>query len=92
MGVYLRSKISGRMIPKADDILKKHAGDCLTVNGIGSRQFTEAMKEYARQVLDHAAEVAKTKLHIPIEEGCRMITDAYDVVDKQSILKIKDEL
>lgn len=75
-------------LPKAEDILNKHAGDCLTVNGLGSRQFTDAMKEYSRQVLDYAAENSKAFLVAQPKDPANPIP----VVDKQSILKIKDEL
>lgn len=46
-------------------------------------------KEYAKICLEKAAEKAKTKLHIPIEDGCRDFGGMYEVVDKGSITNIE---
>lgn len=37
------------------EILVKHAGDCLKVNGLDSRPFIYAMKEYAKLYADSVA-------------------------------------
>jgi len=72
------------MIPNAEDILQKaFEKDWGGSNIVDYRKV--AMTEYARQVLDHAAEVAQIRL---IGSG---FLQKYEV-DKESILEIKNEL
>lgn len=67
----------------AEEILK----DC----GCNSkREIIEAMKIYANQKLDEAAEKAKAQLTSNTEAVWH--TDFWAEVDKQSILNLKDEL
>jgi len=74
------------MIPKAEDVLREKG--ILFTDFISSSHHgavSEAMKEYGRRLLDHVAEVAEVK-----STGSGFLHEY--VVDKQSILKIKDEL
>lgn len=70
------------MIPKPEEVLNE-SGVFLT-DWEKTRVFN-AMKEYGRRLLDHVAEEAKIKLFN------NLAGSGYEV-DKQSILKIKDEL
>jgi hypothetical protein len=65
-------------LPTAEDVLLTHVD--LIDNGV-KKWVTKAMKEYARQVLDYAAEVD----NLP---ECTKV----NYVRVSSILKIKDEL
>ncbi len=53
-----------------------------------------AMVEFAKlkvqEALETAADKVRVKTIIPIENGCRMFTDAYEDVDKDSILNAYD--
>jgi hypothetical protein len=72
------------MIPKPQEMLKDYYFDDLKKIMIQS-----IMREYGRRLLDHVAEVAELNhSEIPIELG----GGTHFYVDKQSILKIKDEL
>jgi hypothetical protein len=75
-------------LPNAQDILKvwPNSKELFGNDGsIRSNVIIQAMKEYARQVLDYAAEKAEMKV-----KGNGFLQQYK--VDKQSILKIKDEL
>ncbi len=74
-------------LPSAKEILDKH-GDWMQ-NPNGEYEIIDAMIEYAKQVLDYAAENAETK------EYCSNPYDSNsceNVVDKESITQIKKEL
>ncbi len=83
-------------LPNTREIIVKTTGAVFARQEIDAWEpmLTKAMKEYARQVLDYAAEKATTTIVIePNDQPSSSFGDdiAY-VVDKQSILKIKDEL
>jgi len=76
------------MIPKPEEVLIEAIGQTRwNLDGsVTKAQLNWALKEYGRRLLDHVAEVAKTKK----TGNSGSWFDAS--VDKQSILKIKDEL
>lgn len=64
-------------IKTADEILKKHIGETMSQKGV-----FDAMKEYAEQFIDLAAEEAKADIFY------HALGEDY-FVDKDSILKVK---
>lgn len=69
----------------AEEILKERG--VLMIDFISSSAHggvIEAIKEYGRQIVDRCAEVARTK-----DVG---VTFPIEIVDTQSILKVKNEL
>jgi len=73
----------------AEEILEDHDRG----NGsVGIAQAIEAMKLYASQSLDEAAEVATTTQECDEADDEEGTLSYWTVVDKQSILKLKEEL
>lgn len=70
-------------IKSADEILKKHIGETMSQKGVW-----DAMKEYAEQFINLAAEKVKTKTSKTMWQGMSDFVEITEV-DKESILKIK---
>ena len=73
------------MIPKAKEVMFEYVSMDELKWSETKIDIELAMKEYGRRLLDHVAEVAEVK-----STGSGFLHEY--VVDKQSILKIKDEL
>jgi len=87
------------MIPKPEEVLIEAIGPIQwNLDGSASKaQLVTAMREYGRRLLDHVAEGAKVEYYSHMDNQWHelVIADPDDKlhrVDKQSILKIKDEL
>lgn len=73
---------------KAKQLLIQLGWDIQTMNSVELEATEEAMKEYAKQALELAAE--RADIHSLCEQhNCRI---SKDLIDKQSILSIIDDI
>lgn len=73
---------------KIDEVIAKYNYDNDSFLSIES-MMRDYAEWYAKECLKIAAKEARTKLYIPIEDGCHDFKNMYDIVDEDSILNIQ---
>jgi len=80
-------------IKTAEEILAKHKKEVFLIpknERVKDMTIIRAMKEYTTQFIDLAAEVATVEEHYPNVYSERPVYAINHIVDKESILKIKE--